>query len=86
MNIIIPLGGKSLRFLNEGYTTPKAMIKIFNKTMIQHVLDNISVDRDDKIYIIYHKILSLDFPDIIVYRSNNKDAHDFIQDLLENKI
>ena len=58
MNIIIPLGGKSLRFLNEGYTTPKAMIKIFNKTMIQHVLDNISVDRDDKIYIIYHKILN----------------------------
>ena len=54
-------------------------------------LDLIITDQDidyiaKLVEIIYHKILSLDFPDIIVYRSNNKDAYDFIQDLLENKI
>jgi DNA helicase-2/ATP-dependent DNA helicase PcrA len=38
------------------------------------------------VQIIYHKILSLDFPDISIYKDNNKDTNDFIQDLLEHKI
>ena len=38
------------------------------------------------VQIIYHKILSLDFPDILIYKDNNKNANDFIQDLLEHKI
>ncbi len=38
------------------------------------------------VQIIYHKILSLDFPDILIYKENNKNANDFIQDLLEHKI
>ena len=38
------------------------------------------------VQIIYHKILSLDFPDITIYKQNNKDTVDFIQDLLEHKI
>jgi DNA helicase-2/ATP-dependent DNA helicase PcrA len=38
------------------------------------------------VQIIYHKILSLDFPDITIYQQNNKSTSDFIQDLLEHKI
>ena len=54
-------------------------------------LDLIITDEDIEyiaklVQIIYHKILSLDFPDIAVYKDNNKDTSDFIQDLLEHKI
>ena len=38
------------------------------------------------VQVIYHKILSLDFPDISVYKDNNKKTADFIQDLLDGKI
>ena len=57
MNIIIPLGGKGERFIKEGYTTPKALINILNKSMIEYVLDNLNYDKNDKIYIIYNKKL-----------------------------
>jgi len=57
MNIIIPLGGKGERFINEGYTNPKAMIKIFEKTMIEYVLDNLNYNKEDEIFIIYNKKL-----------------------------
>jgi len=40
----------------------------------------------DLVQIIYHKILNLDFPDISIYKQNNRDAAEFIQDLLEHKI
>jgi HAD superfamily hydrolase (TIGR01509 family) len=59
MNIIIPLGGKGERFAREGYTKPKALIPVFDKTMIECVIDNLNglVENDDKIYIIYNKDL-----------------------------
>ena len=40
MNIIIPLGGKGERFAKNGYAQPKPLIQIFEKCMIQYVLDN----------------------------------------------
>ena len=54
MNIIIPLGGKGERFSKNGYTVPKPLIQIFDKTMIEYVLDNLNVSTDDKIFIIYN--------------------------------
>jgi HAD superfamily hydrolase (TIGR01509 family) len=69
MNIIIPLGGKGIRFVNEGYTVPKPLIKIFEKTMIEYVLDNIntSFTKYDKLFIIYNKNLdNFNFKDIII--------------------
>jgi NDP-sugar pyrophosphorylase family protein len=53
MNIIIPLGGKGDRFIKEGYNSPKPLIEIFNKHMIFYVLDNLKIDKDDKVFIIY---------------------------------
>ncbi|MEX0598402.1 MAG: PD-(D/E)XK nuclease family protein, partial [Candidatus Paceibacterota bacterium] len=54
-------------------------------------LDLIITDKDIEyiaklVQIIYHKILSLDFPDISIYKENNQKTTDFIRDLLENKI
>ena len=57
MNIIIPLGGKGERFSKNGYTNPKPLIPIFEKCMIEYVLDNLTIT-DNKIFIIYN--LNLD--------------------------
>lgn len=57
MNILIPLGGRSTRFVKEGYSTPKSMIQLFDKQMIQYVIDNLHVNETDIIYIIYNNYL-----------------------------
>lgn len=57
MNIIIPLGGRSTRFIKDGCTTPKSMIHLFDKQMIQYVIDNLHVNETDIIYIIYNNYL-----------------------------
>uniref|UniRef100_A0A6C0HZT6 CHK kinase-like domain-containing protein n=1 Tax=viral metagenome TaxID=1070528 RepID=A0A6C0HZT6_9ZZZZ len=57
MNIIIPLGGKGERFSKNGYTIPKPLIRILDKTMIEYVLDNIHVSEHDHIFIIYNEVL-----------------------------
>lgn len=54
-------------------------------------LDLVIADKDidyisNLVQIIYHKILSLDFPDISIYKQNNQNTNNFIQDLLDNKI
>ena len=57
MNIIIPLGGKGERFVREGYTQPKALIPVFDKTMIECVIDNLTISKEDIVFIIYNKDL-----------------------------
>jgi beta-phosphoglucomutase-like phosphatase (HAD superfamily)/GTP:adenosylcobinamide-phosphate guanylyltransferase len=57
MNIIIPIGGKGERFSKCGYTEPKPLIKIFEKTMIEYVIDNLKITINDNIFIIYNHIL-----------------------------
>jgi len=57
MNIIIPLGGKGERFIKNGYTQPKPLIKIFEKCMIDYVIDNLDISKNDKVFIIYNKNL-----------------------------
>ena len=63
MNIIIPLGGKGERFVKEGYTVPKPLIKVLDKEILFYVIDNLDIDENDKIFIIYNK--DLDIKDII---------------------
>ena len=58
MNIIIPIGGIGERFKKQGYTSPKPLIKIFEKFMIEYVLDNININVNDKIFIIYRDELN----------------------------
>ena len=58
MNIIIPIGGKGERFKNEGYTHHKPMIPIFDKTMIEYVIDNINYTSEDYLFIIYNEKLN----------------------------
>jgi HAD superfamily hydrolase (TIGR01509 family) len=58
MNIIIPLGGKGERFSKNGYTHPKPLIPIFDKCMIEYVLDHLSIQtEEDHLFIIYDSSL-----------------------------
>jgi HAD superfamily hydrolase (TIGR01509 family) len=57
MNIIIPLGGKGERFIKNGYDKPKPLIQIFEKCMIDYVIDNLCISKNDKVFIIYNKNL-----------------------------
>lgn len=57
MNIIIPLGGKGMRFQKEGYTEPKPLIKVLDKEILFYTIDNLSLEKEDKIFIIYNKDL-----------------------------
>ena len=66
MNIIIPLGGKGERFKKEGYISPKPLIKVLDKEIIFYVLDNLNLESNDIIFIIYNKELEhFDFENII---------------------
>ena len=40
MIILIPLGGVGERFKKAGYANPKALIKVNDKEIIFHLLDN----------------------------------------------
>ena len=55
MILLIPLGGIGSRFQKEGYTLPKALIKVNNKEIICHLLDNLNIETIDYIYIPYNK-------------------------------
>lgn len=43
-NVLIPMAGLGSRFAEKGYGTPKPLIKIFGKPMIQHVVDSLDID------------------------------------------
>lgn len=45
VNIVIPMAGTGSRFANAGYKEPKPLIPIFNKTMIEVVVSNLTPKR-----------------------------------------
>jgi len=57
MNIIIPIGGLGQRFKDEGYLMPKPLISVLGKTMIYRVIDNLNLNDEDTIYIVYNSQL-----------------------------
>jgi capsule biosynthesis phosphatase len=57
MNIIIPIGGLGQRFKDEGYLMPKPLISVLGKTMIYRVIDNLKLNDEDTIYIVYNSQL-----------------------------
>lgn len=74
MNIIIPLGGRGERFSKEGYTKPKALIDVFDKTMIEHAIDHLRVTSEDKLFIFYNKMLE-DFGFLSLMETKYPNAH-----------
>lgn len=55
MNVIIPLGGVGSRFQKEGYyQRPKPFIPVLGKPMILWVLDNLNLQPEDSLVIVYN--------------------------------
>ena len=52
MNILIPMAGAGSRFEKAGYKEPKPLINIFEKPMIQWVIENIKCDDANYIFIV----------------------------------
>lgn len=46
MQIVIPMAGSGERYAKEGYTEIKPLIKIENKTMIEHVIENFPINSE----------------------------------------
>src|ERR1700757_4187284 len=45
LQIVVPMAGRGSRFANAGYTTPKPLIPVGGRPMIQWVIDNIRPKR-----------------------------------------
>ena len=48
LNIVIPMSGRGSRFANAGYKEPKPLIPIFNKTMIEVVVSNLTPKKEHR--------------------------------------
>lgn len=71
MIIIIPLGGIGKRFSDLGYTEPKPLIKANGKEIIFWVLDNLKIQKEDKLFIVYNNSLEkYNFERIVNYKDN----------------
>lgn len=44
MNIVIPMAGEGNRFLADGFNTPKPLITVDGKTLIEHSIDSLGID------------------------------------------
>lgn len=55
MTFLIPMAGKSQRFLNAGYITPKMLIKVHNKFLFQWSIDSLPLDLCNNLLIILLK-------------------------------
>ena len=55
MIILIPLGGTGERFKKNGYKCPKALIKVFGKSIINYLLDSLNLNEIKFIFIPYNK-------------------------------
>lgn len=53
MIILIPLGGTGSRFKNNNYKRPKALINVFGKPILYHLLDNLYINTE-LVYIPYN--------------------------------
>lgn len=80
MNIIIPLGGLGSRFSKIGYKDPKPLIKIYNKYLLEMVIDNLYIKENDKIFILYNiNLEKYNFVEIITNLYKNKKEIIFIK-------
>jgi len=83
MQIIITLAGKSKRFYEAGYSKPKFILELKDKTILEHVVSMFDTTNDD-FYFVLNKEQNQEFPEIatflnkIVNKSNliTIDAHD----------
>lgn len=68
LNIVIPMAGKGQRFRDAGYKTPKAMIPIQGKPMINWVVENLKSKRDNRVLLVSRQDINPDIPNAQVVK------------------
>jgi len=72
MDIIIPMAGSGNRFISEGYSEPKPLIKVGGKSIIEYVCDMYDRDNDNFIFICNENHLRMtDIRNILMGLVNN---------------
>jgi len=73
MILLIPLGGKGIRFKSQKFNEPKVLINVENKPIIFWLLDNIKFNEDiEFIYIPYnYEYTSYNFENLLINRYTN---------------
>jgi capsule biosynthesis phosphatase len=97
MIIIIPLGGIGSRFKNNGYTKPKALIKVFGKPILFWLIESLNISKNTFIYIPYNKeyiayrfedLLNKNYPSLnfkfFVLENNTRGAAETLNIALKN--
>ena len=97
MFIIIPLGGFGKRFRDCGYTRPKALINVFGRSIIWHLISNLNIKNYHTVVIPYNKeykpynfesLMRKNFPTInfkfIVLEHDSRGAAESISIALKN--
>jgi HAD superfamily hydrolase (TIGR01509 family) len=83
MNIIIPLYFKEEEFCKKNYNKPPPLIQILEKYMINYIIDNLNIYKEDKIFIIYNDILDIyqfseyiinNYPFVYLIKINNSKS------------
>jgi UTP-glucose-1-phosphate uridylyltransferase len=54
MKVVIPMSGMSSRFFAAGYTTPKFLIEVDDKSIIEHIVDLFPKDSEVLLIFVYH--------------------------------
>lgn len=52
INIVIPMAGEGSRFKEAGYTIPKPFLRLFDKPMIEAVIENVRPLEESNVYLI----------------------------------
>jgi UDP-N-acetylglucosamine 2-epimerase len=52
--VLIPIGGLGTRFKDNGYKRPKTLINVFGEPIIYHLINNLNIDDETLLYIIYN--------------------------------
>lgn len=55
INIVIPMAGRGSRFVKAGYTTPKPLLDVKGKTMIERVVENLRPSREHRFIFVVQK-------------------------------
>jgi NDP-sugar pyrophosphorylase family protein len=70
MIVLIPLGGTGQRFKRQGYTEPKALINVFGKPILYWLLDHLTLEQVEEVYIPYNQ-------EYIPYRLEDRLRRDY---------
>lgn len=70
LNIVIPAAGKGSRFAKEGWRAPKPFIDLNGEPMLQHVINNLSIEKSN-----IHVILQKDHLEKLNYKFLPKNSY-----------